>query len=214
MKRKLNHLFWILPLGFLLRLYHLGSRSFWYDEAISMLAVRDFNLENIRNYGAFFTDAPLFYAFLKGWSFFGEGEFFLRILPMFFGCLSIIAVYYLAKLLFDPKTAIISSFILAVVPFHIYYSQELRVYTMVAFLALISMYYFVGLTKKSSLGNSIGYIVSTVLVLLSHHFAVCLLVGQLVSSFILGYRNKFFLKRSLVSQALIVLFVSTVYFSL
>ena len=65
----------ILFVGFLLRIYDLGTESIWYDEGCSL----NFAVQEINN--IFFQNdksPPLYYLFLHFWiKLFGTSEFFL-----------------------------------------------------------------------------------------------------------------------------------------
>ncbi len=124
--------------GFALRVYQLGAHNLWYDELISYWFTRDLN-----RIKAIFLDAhpPLYYLILYFWRvLFGDSEFSLRFLSMFFGVLAIPLIYKLGKLLFNKRTGLISALILSVSPIHIWYSQEARAYSILVFLSMLIVY--------------------------------------------------------------------------
>jgi len=86
---------------------------------------------------------PLYYLVLHFWiGFFGISEFAVRSLSAVFGCLSILALYKLGKYLFNVRVAIYCSLFLSVSFFHIYFSQEARMYTLLTLTALLSIFFF------------------------------------------------------------------------
>lgn len=134
-------IFLILLLGFILRLI-LINQSFWLDEAISaLIASKPFPSQWTEIFGDF--QPPLYYIFLH---FYMQipvlGEWFLRLPSVLFGLLTILAVYKFTKDLFDKKTAVIASLLLSVSQFHIYYSQELRMYSSFGLLSMLSLWFF------------------------------------------------------------------------
>jgi uncharacterized membrane protein len=131
----------ILILATVLRLINL-NQSFWLDEAISALtAQKPFPYQWV----GITKDVhpPLYYLLLHFLMQLGKSsEWFLRLPSVFFGILTILMVYKLVIDLFDKKTAILTSLLLATSQFHIYYSQELRMYSLFCLLATLSFWVF------------------------------------------------------------------------
>ncbi len=131
----------ILILAFVLRLITL-NQSFWLDEAISALtAQKPFLYQWTGITGDF--QPPLFYLILHFFLKLGiTSEWFLRIPSVVFGVLTVFVAFQFTHELFDRKTALLASILLATSQFHVYYSQELRMYSLLALLSLISMWMF------------------------------------------------------------------------
>lgn len=146
----------IMVFGFVLRLIGAGQ-SLWLDEAIGALVVRDMSL------GQMFTDffvvdnhPPLYYLLLKFWTqMFGSSEVSLRFPSILFGVATIYLVYLMAvNFLKGRKLGILAALLLATSQFHIYYSQEARMYSMAAFFAALSVYTFM---RQTEFENKIKY---------------------------------------------------------
>ena len=117
----------------------ISKASIWFDEAFSAYIIR-FSFADIWRYTSVDVHPPLYYFCLKIWSlFFGKSDLALRSMSAVFGVLTILAAYLLVKRLFNKKTALISSGLLAISPMLIRYSQEARMYTMVAFLGVVAV---------------------------------------------------------------------------
>ena len=195
-------------LGFFLRLYNLGKYGFWLDEVISIYysrkiwkMIRHFSIDATPTF-----EPPLFGLLLHFWSFLGESEFILRLLSLSFGVLSIIAIYKVGQLLFNKKVGLISAFILAISPLSIYYSQELRPYSLVTFFVLMSIYNLIKSLENNRLRSWIGFIIFTVLCMYTHFATVFLLI---IVNFFFLYRYftdkkcKVLLKRWVITQLVI-----------
>jgi uncharacterized membrane protein len=206
MKKKLTNLLFIFIffVGLLLRLYNLGKYDFWYDEIVSILTAKNIGLGNIVDYG-YTSDSPLFCFLLSFWLHFGESEFILRLLPFIFGVLSIPAIYFIGKELFDKKVGLIAAFILAISPFHIYYSQELRTYTLVTFLVLMAIYHLVRSLKENKIYYWASFIVFTILALYSHNIVLFLIIALNLFFPLFYKRYKLPLRIWLIGQFLILL---------
>jgi mannosyltransferase len=136
----------ILTLAAGLRFYNLGSQSLWSDEGNSAaLATR--SLVQIAHDAAHDIHPPLYYWLLRLWTMmFGLSEFALRSLSAVFGTLLVLVIYGLGARLFNRTTGLAASFIAAIAPFQVYYSQEARMYILVALegaLAVLLFWWFV-----------------------------------------------------------------------
>lgn len=131
----------ILIAGFILRMV-LINQSFWLDEAISALtALKPFPAQFTEIYNDF--QPPLYYILLHFWMKIGfSQEWFLRFPSVIFGLLTVGVVYKFTKELLGEKEALIAAFMLSLSQFHVYYSQELRMYSLLCFLTLLSTWLF------------------------------------------------------------------------
>ena len=141
----------ILLVGTLLRIYDLSSESIWMDETLSLKFSHDIN----GDYG----NPPLYFLFLNHWMrLFGNSEFSIRFPSAIFGVISVVLVYYLANFLFNKKIALISALMLSVNPFHIYLSQQARMYSLFTLFSLLSLFYFFKILKEGRKKNMILYL--------------------------------------------------------
>ena len=142
-KLRNNFPFLVIILSLVLRLVVI-NQSLWLDEAIGAIAARDFSYSKIlREFMLSDNHPPLYYLFLKAWvSLFGFSEVSLRMPSVLFGVGTIYLVYKISKSLKigNWKLVII---MLATSPLHVYYSQEARMYSMAAFFAASTVYFFV-----------------------------------------------------------------------
>lgn len=129
----------IILLAAWLRLYRLDAQSLWNDEGNSArLAER--TLQSITIGAASDIHPPLYYYALHFWrAIFGSSEFALRSLSVVGGILLVCLIYRIGRRLFDEQTALAAALLAAVNPFQIYYSQEARMYALVAMWAAASV---------------------------------------------------------------------------
>jgi uncharacterized membrane protein len=173
-------LFCIFLLGSFLRIYNLGVESIWFDEAVSVAASKLGFLDQIRwSLTASDNNPPLYYALLRVWVLiFGDSEFAVRLPSAIFGSFSILLIYVVGTLLFNKKAALLSALVLAVSVFHIRFSQEGRAYSLSAFLTLLSYYFLLKSATERKRINSIGYIVSSVLLIYTHYYGLFIILSQ------------------------------------
>src|SRR5215472_4606025 len=124
--------------GIAARVFCLACKPFWFDECFSVEVCRMDWHNFVRVLWWREANMSLYYALLRIWLHFGSTEFFIRSLSVLFAALSIPVIYWLARLLFDRKVAIIATALLALNDFHIRYSQEARSYALFFLLAALS----------------------------------------------------------------------------
>lgn len=137
--RILIHVVPILWLAFGLRLINLGGRTLWYDEAFAVLfaekglsAMREGTLTAAEGSAAD-VHPLLYYSLLHGWMrAAGQSVVAVRLLSVLLGLLTVGFVYRLAHDWFGERTARAAGVIIAVAPFHVQYSQETRMYALLA----------------------------------------------------------------------------------
>jgi 4-amino-4-deoxy-L-arabinose transferase-like glycosyltransferase len=128
----------ILLLGASLRFYRLGAQSLWNDEGnAARLAERSLPL--IAQGAAGDIHPPGYYLLLHYWrALFGQSEFALRSLSAVAGLALVLCTYLLGRQLFAGPTGLMAAFVSAISPFAIYYSQEARMYALLAVVSAAS----------------------------------------------------------------------------
>ena len=126
--------------GFALRLFNLGAQSLWYDETVSAFLARQ-SVPALLAHTARDIHPPGYYVLLHFWvGLAGHTEFALAFFSLIFGLLLLALVYRLAYFLANPATAAWATLLVAFSPFNVWYSQEVRMYTMGAALGLAAAY--------------------------------------------------------------------------
>jgi len=154
----------IVFIGSVLRFYGLDQKSLWVDE---MASVRDSESVASMIKGA---QPPLYYFILYLFRHMGTNEFILRLPSAIFGVLTITLSYKLGKLFFGTKEGLVGAFLLSISTFHVYYSQEARMYTLLAFLSLLSLFFFYKSITENKKPLWLGFILSTLSTLYTHYF--------------------------------------------
>ena len=121
-----------------LRFYQLGSQSLWSDEGNSAaLAAR--GLVQIARDAAADIHPPLYYWLLRLWTqVAGTSEAGLRSLSAALGVLLVLVTANLGRRLFGRTASLAVAFIAAIAPFQVYYSQEARMYILLALEAALA----------------------------------------------------------------------------
>jgi mannosyltransferase len=198
----------ILLLGLSLRVYDLNKQSIWLDEAYS-ITLAGSSLPQLVQEAVKDNNPPLYHILLHYWiTLFGSSEFSTRFLSVIFGFGALLMIYKVGSLLFDKEVGIVGSFILALSVFHIYYSQEARMYSLLSLLTLLSMYFFIKLLKDPRPTVAAAYILSSSLLMYTHVYGLFIVLAEniyvatLLLSSASGYKLTF--GRWIVSQVIVL----------
>jgi 4-amino-4-deoxy-L-arabinose transferase-like glycosyltransferase len=127
----------IVVIGAVLRLHNLSAESLWYDEAVSWTQSKDSLLDLIVR-TAHDNYPPLhnlvLFASIK---LLGDNEWSLRLPSAIFGVLNVVALYWLGTMTVGRIAGLMGAVLLAFSPFHLYYSQEGRMYSLLALTATL-----------------------------------------------------------------------------
>jgi uncharacterized membrane protein len=114
-------------LGVYLRLYHLGGRSLWLDEAISAQAATLPDIHAVISWTQLdFDQMPLMALITWSTRTLGPSELALRAPSAIAGALCVGTVYALGRELLGPYVALLASLLMATLPISVWYGQEAR----------------------------------------------------------------------------------------
>ncbi len=173
----------IILLASFLRFYRLGDESFWVDEIGHILAVESTSfrtvIENIRIHAG---AAPLDYGILLliNQVFDLKTELSFRIPYAVYGVLSVYLIYILTKRNLGSNVGLLSAFFLAISPFHIRYSQEVRFYSLSVLLSILSFLIFDKALKRRTTRFWIYWGIVNIFAFYTFYYFGFLLLGQLL----------------------------------
>ncbi len=167
-------------LAAILALVFLDSKSFWLDEAESVMfadpshGLRAVGLADGGNFA-------LYYLLLHVWLRFGTGDAFIRLLSVIPAVACIPVMFALGRRLGGVRVGLIAAFGLALNPFFIAYAQEARGYSLLVFLSLVSTLFFVRCLKSPRLTlDAAIYVLASTLMVYTHLFGVLVVAAHLV----------------------------------
>jgi hypothetical protein len=129
--------------AFALRFYSFDQKSLWIDEIHTYNDSRD-NIQNQLKYykeNPTYLHPPLFFVLTHLFFPFTTAERDLRVVPLVFGVLSIMMVYFLSRI-FSHNIALPCALSLTFMVYHIYFSQDGRMYSMIMFIGMAGIYFF------------------------------------------------------------------------
>lgn len=187
-----------------LHLYDLTGKSLWSDEGLSVYRARKsiaYNLTNeivVQGVVTKDTQPPLYFILLHLLrAVAGESEFALKFLSVLFAALIIPLLYVTGRHLASTPVGLIAAALGAASPTYLWYAQEMRMYTMLVALALLSTY-----AMLHAISESVGwrrakvlwfltYLGSTGAMIYTHYSGFFLLVfqGVVIVIFIISSRR-------------------------
>jgi 4-amino-4-deoxy-L-arabinose transferase-like glycosyltransferase len=212
--------FLVFILGVFLRYLFFNNLDSWFDEW-NMLYTVDPNIDNKKTWERFYGDRgaggflPEYYPpinafllkyFLKITNYYAENA---RIYSLIFGTLSLVASYLLAIKITDKKNAIISIVLIAGNFFLIQQSSEIRPHSLVLFISLMSIIFFIKILNNNlkSITLILTYIIISIFLLSSWPFSLTIFFGKCI--YILLNLEHF--KKKLITLTLILFFIIVFY---
>ncbi len=169
--------FQMMVLGAVLVFFSLARQSFGLDESFSVFISRSWStmLNTIWNQEA---NMWLYYIILHFWLQIGQGEFVVRALSAVFALATIPVTFATAKLFFSKRAALLSSVLMIVNIFYVFYAQEARSYSLLLLLTSLFMYFFLRLSEGKK--YQLAYIVTGVLAVYTHFYAGFVLLAHIL----------------------------------
>jgi len=197
-------------LAFVLRTVRLDLQPLWWDEGWSVyFATADIPSMLART--AIDIHPPVYYLLLHIWILIVDpSSIAVRLFSILVGTLSIPLLFFLGRRLFGMRVGIMAALTMAVAPFHIYYSQETRMYAFVTLLVLCSMHLFLSLLEREETASSsrihwLSYIVVTSLAMYTQYYAIFIPLSQTIFIVIRFRQHKRFLAKWLGAQMALLL---------
>lgn len=169
----------ILLLAFFLRVLKLDSQSFWWDETLTVYGSNQDMIPLLQGVVERRVHPPLFYVLMHFWLLIGREQFVARIFAVIWGTLSVAVVYPAGRLVGGHKVGTFSALLLAISPYAVWYSQEARMYSLIAFLVLAANYFFIKTWQQDHLKYWLGYSAFTLLSIWTHHICLFVITAQL-----------------------------------
>ena len=164
----------IILLGLIIRLAGAARAGIWYDEAVSLkLAAGSLSTIYEGLVSSLDNSPPFFNLFLHFWiRLFGlHPQFVVELPSVLAGVLTIWLIFNVGRRFFNERTAVIAALLLALSPYHVKYSQEIRPYAWAALFVLLSFYFFYNYLQGER-KTPWGYYITTILALYTHNLVV------------------------------------------
>ena len=137
----------LMLLALALRVHDLEVQSLWSDEGLSLyrsgLGLGELlsNIITVDGVDTTDTNPPFYFLLLHLWrSLAGDSVFAMRYLGVLAGLLSVPLIYILGKRAFGDAAGLGAALLITLSPFHVWQCQEMRNYSLLLFLNLLSVY--------------------------------------------------------------------------
>ena len=168
--------------GIAIRLESLASKPFWFDECFSVEVARISWPNFLHLLWWREANMSLYYVLLRIWlslsPHLGQDEFFIRSLSVVISAATLPAMYWLARLLYDRRVALIAATLFTFNAYSVRYAQEARSYALFVLLATLSSGFLVAYLRKASSRDHRAYIVVSILAVYAHFYALLLLAAH------------------------------------
>jgi len=167
----------VLLVALALRTHNLAGESAWFDEIVSIEHL------DAPNAVAFLQQEraedppmlPVYFALEYAWSrLVSSSVLGLRVLSIVLGMLTLLLLYKLACDMYGRAAGTVAAMCCALCPAQIYYSQEIRMYSLVMLLALVSVYTYLKAIRDGGRWWAAVHVAANVLLMATHLFAVLL----------------------------------------
>jgi hypothetical protein len=178
----------------------LGDKSLWWDESLSLHRAQD-SLAYVLSNEILLTDGvtdistvdnhpPLYFLLLwMAVRLFGLSEFSLRFLSVGFAVLLVPLLYLTGKRLVDERAGLAAAAFGALSPMYLWYGQELRMYSMLAAMGLLSFYCLIrafspgreSVAVRSRWLWIVAYLLAAVGLVLTHYLSALLIIFELMA---------------------------------
>jgi len=168
----------VVLLALALRLLRLGFQPLWWDEGWSVYFAKT-TLGSMARLTAVDIHPPLYYALLHFWiALFGASPLALRLLSVLAGTAAVPLLYLAGRRLAGDKAGLLAALLLALSPFAVYYSQEVRMYGLATLLGLAAFAFALRMEDSAwSLVPWLGYVLAGAVALHTQYYVAFLLLA-------------------------------------
>lgn len=163
--------------AFGLRAYRLDHQPLRGDESFTIQFSAhglDWLLPNIANVEP---NPPLYYLLLHYWmEVLGQSEFVTRYLSLIFGVVSVAVIFQLGRAMKRPKVGALAALLLAINPFQVWHSQDVRNYTLWPVLSMAGLCFLLVALREGKTKYWLGYTALTLLSLYAHYYDLFMLL--------------------------------------
>ncbi len=197
----------VILTAFAFRVCCLTSQGLWHDEGLSWYLARG-SISSLLSGTSHTEHPPLYFLLLHFWmGAAGESEFALRYLSVLWGTLSVALTAALGRRILGWRAAVAASALMAISPFQVWYSQEVRGYAMLTALTLLLGYLFLHAARSERPRDWIGYAATAVASMYTHLLSGLLLAFHFAWGAATAKRKRRVVTLAIVGAAVVVPFV-------
>lgn len=169
----------VVGLAAVLRFAALDAKSLWLDEIGQVLVAQTGGSTFLRGVAGHVGASPLDYVVTQAVVALAPvNEFTLRVPPAMWGTLAVLALFLYVRAWGGFTLAILSAYLLALAPFHVAYSQEVRFYSLFTLFGILCAWTFYGLRADPTRRNWGLYVLAHVAGVYTHPYTLLLIAVE------------------------------------
>ncbi|MBC7459279.1 glycosyltransferase family 39 protein, partial [Candidatus Saccharibacteria bacterium] len=156
------------------------------DEAQSLFQT-DRDVFGMLNLIAQDVHVPLYHTLLHYWQIvFGQDIFVARMMSLVFFIGTILMTYLLATYALGRRSVgLFAAFLVTISPFMNWYGSEARMYTMLAFMTVLHVYFFIKVLRVGGHNHWILWTITAIMGLYTHYFFLFVLLSEFIAMLVL-----------------------------
>jgi 4-amino-4-deoxy-L-arabinose transferase-like glycosyltransferase len=164
----------------------------WRDEALFITIARTGSVRDLLRVLQFHeSHPPLFYMMMRSWLWLvGDSDSRALLLPVLLGVALVPVMYVAGSQLYSRRAGFIAAALTAIVPALNEYSAEIRPYSLLPLLVMLSCWALVVALKRRSLLAWGAYTAATIALVYTHNWAWLIVAGQLAATGIALFRDE------------------------
>ncbi len=185
-------LVYILFIGtnLLIRFIGLPQESLYGDEGFTVFFAQQ-PMENLYERLMYDRNPPFYFFLLHFWiKLFGLNSIVLKSLSVFFSIGTAFIIIKISTRYLNKTTAIFASLLFLLSNVWLVASHELRAFSLVGFLTVLSFYLYLNVLKRNKVSSAIGLTIVNLLLVFSHYISFYIPLLQLICSFLFLKENK------------------------
>jgi 4-amino-4-deoxy-L-arabinose transferase-like glycosyltransferase len=201
-------MFCLLLLAFASRVFTLTNQSLWRDEVDALRFATAPWQEVLNTFTRPGWNGPLYFFLLRGWiGLTGSSEFALRYFSLLLGVAAVALAFVLARRLARTATAFLCATFFAASPYFIWYSQEVKMYTLILACATLAIYALRRAVQTNRPLWWITFVIATTITFYSHILAALLIPVEMILTLTwgIGVRRRWWWIGALASFACLTL---------
>lgn len=169
----------LVLLAFFMRRKGLATQSLWFDEADLVSRASQEISTILKSFFKPGENGPLYTLLMHFWlQFAGTGEAAIRTPSLLAGTAAVPLIFLVGKRLGGATRGLIAAFLLSISPYHLWYSQDAKMYPLALCLTLASVYLFLRGLHSSHKGWWVAYVIITTLGFYIHLMTVLIVAVE------------------------------------
>jgi uncharacterized membrane protein len=177
----------VIAVAAVVRFWGLGRQGLWYDEWLTTEALAGSFSDLFRHVAEREGITPTYFALVYGWAeIFGDSEAALRSISALAGIATVPVVYATTRELGQRRVvARVAALIVAINPMLVWYSQEARPYSILAFLASVTLLALARVLHHRRSGDFLFWGVACAATVVMHYHGIFLVAAEAVALLLL-----------------------------